>query len=226
MRVAVVGGGPAGLYFALLLKKARPGRSTSPSSSATGADDTFGWGVVFSDQTLENFRAADRGHLRADHRQLRPLGRHRRPRPRPRHHLERPRLRRHRAARSCSTSCRTRCEELGVDAALPDRGPRRRGTCARSGSPTPISSSPPTASTARCARGTRRTSGPTSTSRTARVHLARHDVALRRLHVLFRRERARRVPGALLPLRRRDLHLHRRVRRGVVASAPASTASI
>jgi anthraniloyl-CoA monooxygenase len=54
----VVGGGPAGLYFALLLKKARPDFDLTVLERNRG-DDTFGWGVVFSDQTLENFRAAD-----------------------------------------------------------------------------------------------------------------------------------------------------------------------
>jgi anthraniloyl-CoA monooxygenase len=54
----VVGGGPAGLYFGLLLKKARPDAAITVFER-NRADDTFGWGVVFSDQTLENFRAAD-----------------------------------------------------------------------------------------------------------------------------------------------------------------------
>ena len=58
MKVAVIGGGPAGLYFSLLLKKARPG-ATIAVIERNRPDDTFGWGVVFSDQTLENFRAAD-----------------------------------------------------------------------------------------------------------------------------------------------------------------------
>ena len=58
MRVAVIGGGPAGLYFALLLKKARP-QAQITVLERNRPDDTFGWGVVFSDQTLENFRAAD-----------------------------------------------------------------------------------------------------------------------------------------------------------------------
>jgi anthraniloyl-CoA monooxygenase len=58
LRVAVIGGGPAGLYFALLLKKARP-ESEITVVERNRPDDTFGWGVVFSDQTLENFRAAD-----------------------------------------------------------------------------------------------------------------------------------------------------------------------
>jgi anthraniloyl-CoA monooxygenase len=56
--IRVVGGGPAGLYVALLLKKSNPAISITVFER-NRADDTFGWGVVFSDQTLENFRAAD-----------------------------------------------------------------------------------------------------------------------------------------------------------------------
>jgi anthraniloyl-CoA monooxygenase len=55
----VIGGGPAGLYFSLLLKQARPAADITVLER-NRPDDTFGWGVVFSDQTLENFRAADR----------------------------------------------------------------------------------------------------------------------------------------------------------------------
>ena len=58
LKIAVIGGGPAGLYFSLLLKKARPEASIT-LFERNRPDDTFGWGVVFSDQTLENFRAAD-----------------------------------------------------------------------------------------------------------------------------------------------------------------------
>ena len=58
MNVVVIGGGPAGLYFGLLLKKARPEAAVTVVER-NQPDDTFGWGVVFSDQTLENFRAAD-----------------------------------------------------------------------------------------------------------------------------------------------------------------------
>ena len=58
MKVVTIGGGPAGLYLALLMKKANPAHDVTVLER-NGPDDAFGWGVVFSAQTLENFRAAD-----------------------------------------------------------------------------------------------------------------------------------------------------------------------
>jgi anthraniloyl-CoA monooxygenase len=58
MRVLCIGGGPAGLYLALLLKRADP-RHVVRVVERNRAYDTFGWGVVFSDQTLGNLEAAD-----------------------------------------------------------------------------------------------------------------------------------------------------------------------
>lgn len=58
VKIAVIGGGPAGLYFSLLMKKARPGCEVRVVER-NRADDTFGWGVVFSNETLGNFREAD-----------------------------------------------------------------------------------------------------------------------------------------------------------------------
>jgi anthraniloyl-CoA monooxygenase len=58
MKVACIGGGPAGLYLAILLKAADP-RHEIDVYERNRADDTFGWGVVFSDATLENFARAD-----------------------------------------------------------------------------------------------------------------------------------------------------------------------
>ena len=59
MRIVSIGGGPAGLYFALLMKKADPGHDVTVVER-NRADDTFGFGVVFSDATLDTFIEADR----------------------------------------------------------------------------------------------------------------------------------------------------------------------
>jgi anthraniloyl-CoA monooxygenase len=58
MRIVCIGGGPAGLYFAILMKKADPAHRVTVYER-NRPDDTFGWGVVFSDQTLENMRDGD-----------------------------------------------------------------------------------------------------------------------------------------------------------------------
>ncbi len=58
MRTAVIGGGPAGLYFALLAKKANPDHQVAVVER-NPPDATFGWGVVFSEETLGALRDAD-----------------------------------------------------------------------------------------------------------------------------------------------------------------------
>jgi anthraniloyl-CoA monooxygenase len=58
LKIAIVGGGPGGLYFALLTKKARPDWQIDVYEQ-NRADDTFGFGVVFSDETLEEFLSRD-----------------------------------------------------------------------------------------------------------------------------------------------------------------------
>ena len=67
-RIVCLGGGPAGLYAAILLRKALPSASIEVYER-NRPDDTFGWGVVFSDQTMDNFRSTDpasHGRILAD----------------------------------------------------------------------------------------------------------------------------------------------------------------
>ena len=58
MRIVCVGGGPGGLYFALLMKRANP-RHDIRVIERNHPDDTFGFGVVFSDATMAGIAAAD-----------------------------------------------------------------------------------------------------------------------------------------------------------------------
>ncbi len=58
MRILCIGGGPAGLYLAILMKKADP-RHAIRVVERNRPYDTFGWGVVFSDNTMGNLEAAD-----------------------------------------------------------------------------------------------------------------------------------------------------------------------
>jgi anthraniloyl-CoA monooxygenase len=58
MNIVCIGGGPAGLYFALLMKQQDPAHEITVVER-NQPYDTFGWGVVFSDQTLGNLQAAD-----------------------------------------------------------------------------------------------------------------------------------------------------------------------
>ncbi|HTD38593.1 MAG TPA: bifunctional salicylyl-CoA 5-hydroxylase/oxidoreductase [Candidatus Limnocylindrales bacterium] len=58
MNIVCIGGGPAGLFFSIVMKAARPDARILVLER-NRPDDTFGWGVVFSDQTLGNIAAAD-----------------------------------------------------------------------------------------------------------------------------------------------------------------------
>jgi len=58
MKIVCIGGGPAGLYFGLLMKKQHPAHEIC-IIERNRPYDTFGWGVVFSDQTLGNLMTAD-----------------------------------------------------------------------------------------------------------------------------------------------------------------------
>ncbi len=58
MKITVIGGGPGGLYFSILLKKAMPDYDITVYER-NKADDSFGFGVVFSDETLSEFLTRD-----------------------------------------------------------------------------------------------------------------------------------------------------------------------
>ncbi|MBK8761653.1 MAG: bifunctional salicylyl-CoA 5-hydroxylase/oxidoreductase [Sulfuritalea sp.] len=58
MRIVCLGGGPAGLYFAILMKQANPAAEITVLER-NQADSTFGWGIVFSDKTMDGFREDD-----------------------------------------------------------------------------------------------------------------------------------------------------------------------
>ncbi len=59
MKIVCIGGGPAGLYFGLLMKKLNPAHDITVVER-NRPYDTFGWGVVFSDATMDNMRQWDR----------------------------------------------------------------------------------------------------------------------------------------------------------------------
>ncbi|EPJ51559.1 MAG: hypothetical protein OFPI_17150 [Osedax symbiont Rs2] len=58
MKIACLGGGPAGLYFAISMKLRDPSHQITVIER-NKPDNTFGWGVVFSDETLDNFALND-----------------------------------------------------------------------------------------------------------------------------------------------------------------------
>ncbi len=59
MNIVCIGGGPAGLYFGLLMKARHPAHDITVVERNLPYD-TFGWGVVFSDATMDNMRQWDR----------------------------------------------------------------------------------------------------------------------------------------------------------------------
>lgn len=64
MKIVIVGGGPAGLYFSILMKKLDPAREITVIER-DGPNDTFGWGIVFSDQTFSYLQDNDRPSYQA-----------------------------------------------------------------------------------------------------------------------------------------------------------------
>jgi anthraniloyl-CoA monooxygenase len=64
MKINILGGGPAALYFAILMKK-QDNSHVINVIERDGPDDTFGWGIVFSETTLDNFGQQDHDSYRA-----------------------------------------------------------------------------------------------------------------------------------------------------------------
>src|SRR5215510_3856338 len=62
-KINVIGGGPAGLYFAILMKRQDPSREIIVVER-NGPNDTFGWGIVFSDQTFSYLEECDEHSFR------------------------------------------------------------------------------------------------------------------------------------------------------------------
>jgi anthraniloyl-CoA monooxygenase len=58
MKINIIGGGPAGLYFAILMKQIDPAHEIN-LIERDGPNDTFGWGIVFSDQTFSYLKDND-----------------------------------------------------------------------------------------------------------------------------------------------------------------------
>ncbi len=58
MKINIIGGGPSGLYFAILMKQLDPTHEIT-ISERDGPNDTFGWGIVFSDQTFAYLKESD-----------------------------------------------------------------------------------------------------------------------------------------------------------------------
>jgi anthraniloyl-CoA monooxygenase len=59
MKITIIGGGPSGLYFAILMKKLDRTHEITVLER-DGPNDTFGWGIVFSDQTFSYLQDNDK----------------------------------------------------------------------------------------------------------------------------------------------------------------------
>ena len=207
MRIACIGGGPAGLYFAISVKLRDPSHEVV-IHERNRADDTFGWGVVLSDLIARDPARQRRGLGRCDPRELRLLGRHRRDQARSLDPLRGARLLRHRAQA----------------AAQHPAGARGRASVSSSASrPTSTTSS----AVRRLRPHHRRRRRQFAHSRAARralparrrpaaepLRVARLGPQARCVHVRLREHRARSDLAPRLPVRARDLDRDRRVRAG------------
>ena len=218
MRIAVIGGGPGGLYFAALAKQLGPAaRDHRVGAQRRRRHVRVRRGLLRRDP--RRHRARGRRDPPADGAGVRPLGRHRRPLPRLDDHQRRPRLRRDepQAAAGDPPGALRRARR---GRALPHRGSRRRDAV-RHPRPRRRRRRPQLAGP----RAVRRLVRPEPRPAPVQVHVAGHRQGVRRLQVLRPRDAVRRDAGPRLSVRRPRQHVHRRDERGGLARRPASTRS-
>ena len=130
MRVACLGGGPAGLYFAISMKLRDPAHEVVVFER-NRPDDTFGWGVVLSDETLDNLARNDpvsAAAIRAHFAYWDDIAVHS---PGHAHGLDRPRLLRHRPQEVARSCCRSGRASSASSCDSRPRSPSRGLLCAR-----------------------------------------------------------------------------------------------
>ena len=129
MRAAILGGGPGGLNFAISLKLRDPSHDVVVIER-NRPDDTFGWGVVLSDETLDNLAANDPGQRRQRSATLSSIGTTSRCTIAARRCAPAATASAASAASGCSTSCRSAPATLGVESEIRDRERRLRAPIA------------------------------------------------------------------------------------------------
>ena len=207
MKIACLGGGPAGLYFAISMKlRDARARHHRVRAQQAGRHVRLGRGAVRRD--LRQHRRERSAERRRDPPPFRLLGRHRGALSRAKDRLDRPWLFRHRAQEAAATpaTARPRARRRST---VPDRGRQRRGA---GQDPRPRRRRRRTEF--QDAQRIRRPFQARRRDPQEQIRLAWHPPEIRRrLHLHFRRDRARLDLGARLPVRRRHRDLHRRMRR-------------
>ena len=218
MKVHVIGGGPAGLYFAILMKKAWPQRAHHRvRAQPAGRHLRLRRGVLRPD--ARHLRGLRPRELPRHHRPLRLLGRHRDPFPR--HHAPR------RRQRLLRLLARDAAEDSGPARALARRRDQvpDRDLARRSGDPRRRSGGRGRRHQFAHARGLRRQVPAERRSAAEFLLLDGLDPAVRRLHLLLPRDRARHLHRPLLSIRAGALDLDHRDRSRRPSRAPGSTSS-